>query len=262
MKDGTEILVDLRTQTDLDAYYRGEYDPVFLAAVKSLFDTNAVFLDVGANIGFYTVSIGNFIRTQGGAGKIFSFEPFWGNFNRLVENISQNHLEEICRAEMIGLSNESADGQITLREDYLCGSGTGNASIPISEAFDQGFKKVPIKLVALDVVWSKLNEPHRKIDMIKMDIEGHEDLCLQGGRQTIGEHRPTILMEVNKPYYRARGVPLDAAILSEIPGQYFIFRRHNLRWERIRSLDVCNDIDNILLVPEEKMDRKGFEILV
>lgn len=262
MNDGTEMLVDLRTQTDLDAYYRGEYDPVLLDAVKRVFDTDALFLDIGANVGFYTVSIGHFIRSKGGVGKSISFEPFEGNYNRLLENIARNHLEEWCRAEMLGLSNTSADSQITLREDFLCGSGTGNAAIPTSEELDQGFKKVPIQLAALDAVWSVRRDSLYKIDMIKMDIEGHEDLCLQGGRQTIRDHRPTILMEVNKPYYRARGVLLDSAILSDVPERYLIFRRQGGRWERIKSLNVCNPIDNVFFVPEEKMDRKGFEMFV
>jgi FkbM family methyltransferase len=262
MKDGTEILVDLRTQTDLDAYYRGEYDPVLLDSVKCLLDIDAIFLDIGANIGFYTISIGNFIRTKEGDGKIISFEPFEGNYTRLLENITRNHLDEMCRAEMHGLSNESADSQITLREDFLCGSGTGNASIPTNESFDQGFMKVPIKLTTLDAEWSGWNDSPRKIDMIKMDIEGHEDLCLQGGKQTIMENRPTILMEVNKPYYRARKALLDTVILSEIPERYLIFRRQGSRWERIRSLNVCDDIDNVFFIPEEKLDRAGFEMFL
>lgn len=86
-----------------------------------------------------------------------------------------------------------------------------------------------------------------------MDIEGHEDYCLEGGRQTIAAHRPTLLMEVNKPYYEARGVRLDERLLPLLPENYVIFREIGGRWTRSGSLDACSQIDNVFLVPVERL---------
>ena len=99
--------------------------------------------------------------------------------------------------------------EITLREDFSEGAETGNAAIPTNDEFDEGFARVPIELTTLDIVWAdqKFHPPH--IDMIKLDIEGHEDFFLRGAQATVDSQRPTILMEVNKPYYRARGVELN-----------------------------------------------------
>lgn len=122
---------------------------------------------------------------------------------RLLKNISLNKLEGHCSTRKIRLSSATSNSEVTLREDFLGGSETGNTAIPTNAEFDKGFKRVPIKLDRLDNVWQDINESIYKIDVIKIYIEGHEDYCLQGGQQTIQANRPIILMEVNKSYYAA-----------------------------------------------------------
>lgn len=260
MKDGTTITVDLRTNTEVDAYYRGEYDSRLLKAIKSLIDPDLYILDVGGNIGFYTVSLGAFLRAQGGSGKVIAFEPFYGNYRRLAENIHRNDLSGFCVVQEFGLSSISAETEITLREDFEHGSGTGNASIPSSEQFDRGFKRARIRIAPLDVAWSDIDCTQRKIGMIKMDIEGHEDHCLVGARATIKAHRPTILMEINKPFYVARGVGLDSTFSPLIPEEYTVFRSAGDRWQRLVSFDECQAIDNVFLVPKEKLELERYAI--
>lgn len=253
MKDHTNMLIDLRANIELLAFYFGEYDSTEIKLIYSLLNPNSCFLDIGANIGFYTIAIGNFIRLKSGSGKVIAFEPFDGNYKRLLDNINNNNLNKFCSAYKYGLSNESVDSLITLRKDFLKGSSTGNAAIPINDILDKGFRKVSIKLERLDDMWQSLCGMCGKIDIIKMDIEGHEDFCLQGGKTTIEKHRPTILMEVNKPYYDARKVKLDNRFLPLIPDRYSIFRQVNGTWKIITSFDECNPIDNVFLIAEEKL---------
>ncbi len=260
MKDGTQLLVDLRTHTEVDAYYRGEYDALLQNTVKRLFRPDMIFLDVGANIGFYTICIGNHIRSANGMGRVISYEPFPGNYARLQENIKRNHLEHVCHTEMIALSNQAGNGLITLREDFEHGSSTGNASIAINDVFDQGFQKVPIKLKTLDDAAGGLNIKSGVVDIIKLDIEGHEGLCLQGGRKTVHTHRPTILMEVNKAFYEARNATIEQEVLPQLPARYRIYRWQKSGWVQIDSFLACNPIDNVFLVPEEKMNMKEYAV--
>ena len=253
MRDGTTLRLDLRTQTDLNAYYRGRYDPVLMNTVVSLLDPSTVFLDVGANVGYYSVAIAAWFRAHGNQGRVVAFEPFEGNFVRLCENLADNALQAICSAHKVGLSDVAADSLITLREDFRLGAGTGNASIPTDAAFDAGFRTVPIRLEPLDSFWPQHYATAGRIDMIKVDIEGHEDYCLRGARQTLAQHRPTILMEVNRPFYDVRRVELDATFLPLLPAAYGIYRLNHGIWQRIETLTVCSTIDNVLLVPDEKL---------
>lgn len=254
MKDGSKMFVDLRSNTEVDAFYRGEYDIHLIDLIRSLLDAESFFLDIGANIGFYSIAIATSLRSKDGSGKVIAFEPYEGNYNKLLENISLNDLGNYCFAQKIGLSDASIDSEITLREDFINGSGTGNAAIPTNTQFDEGFRRVPIKLNQLDEIWPSLTDGIRKIGFIKIDIEGHEDYCLRGGLQTIKTNRPFILMEVNKPYYVVRGVDLDNVFLPLIPERYSLFRQKNRMWQKIYSLKECSTLDNVLLIPEEKLE--------
>ena len=260
MQDGTTMLVDLSTKTERVSFYTGKYDPGLIPVIQSLFNPNSSFLDIGANIGFYSVSTGNYIRSKNASGKVVSFEPFEGNYSRLTNNLEANDLNGICETNQFGLSNQAEETQITLREDFKNGSNTGNAAIRTSQAMDKGFRLAPIKLEKLDDIWTKNYGAHANIDIIKMDIEGHEDFCLEGGKETIGKHRPTILMEVNKHYYKARNVELDERFFPLIPENYNIYKQNGLKWNRIQSLNECSTLDNVFLVPTEKLGLKEYDI--
>ena len=260
MRDNTKLLVDLRSNTEYRAFFTGEYDSDLTEILCSLIKPDDYFLDIGANIGFYSVSVGEKIRTTGGSGKVIAFEPFAGNFKRLIDNLNINNLKNYCSPNKIGLSNENIDRLLVLREDFLSGSNTGNASISINERIDLGFEKVSIKLERLDDFWIKSSSFPRSISLIKMDIEGHEGLCLEGGWKTIREHRPTILMEVNKPYYYAQGIELDELFLPLIPERYSIYLKDKGSWRRIYKLEDCRTIGNIFIIPDEKIGLDDYKI--
>jgi FkbM family methyltransferase len=261
MKDGTSMKLDLRTKTELPGYYRGEYDPDLMRVVRAVFDSDSVFIDIGANIGFYTVAVGNFIRNNGASGRVLGFEPYEGNYNRILENLKANGLEDLCSVFRVGLSNGRHEGYLVLREDFELGSVTGNTALRISEEFDAGFPRVRVQLERLDDIWSGLQGKYGSIDFIKIDVEGHEDACLQGSLQTIRTHRPTILMEVNKPYYLARGLDVNDTLTALIPDDYLIYRRSGRRWVGIESLQACDPLDNVFLVPREKAVLERFRVL-
>jgi FkbM family methyltransferase len=258
MKIGTQLIVELTTQTERFAYYTGYYDRDFFDIVSQLYDPDSCFLDVGGNIGFYTTFAGHLVRKRGAAGHVLSFEPFSGNFSRLKENISLNDLDDYCTPINLGLSDEEGQCTITLREDFFSGSDTGNAAITTDKQFDAGYETAIIQLTTLDLAWEKYAQPGWRLDVVKLDVEGHEDFFLRGAEKTIAVFRPTILMEVNKPYYEARKVDLDTTFLPLIPANYAILRIVDGRCDRITSLHACRCIDNVFLVPEERFGQARF----
>jgi len=261
MKNSTVIRVDLRSTTEFLAYYRGEYDKDLINAIISLVDPNSVFLDIGANIGFYTIAVGDFFRKKDTSGTVIAFEPFETNYNRTIDNIQDNHLTNWCSVHNFGLSDDSKEELLVLREDFLEGSTTGNASIAIDNNFDDGFTKVLIKLEKLDDVWEKYRSDGKKIDFIKIDIEGHEDFCLVGGQDTIRRDRPTILMEINKPYYQNRNIEINKVFFPLIPEDYIVYKKIDTQWKSINNFDLCNVIDNVFLVPKEKATLGNYKYL-
>ena len=59
-----------------------------------------------------------------------------------------------------------------------------------------------------------------RVDVIKVDIEGHEHKFLTGARATLERNRPAILMEANRPHYKRQGLDFDALIPTLLPRDY------------------------------------------
>jgi FkbM family methyltransferase len=252
MRLGHFMKVDLRTWTERYAYFCGKYhDEEQLRAVLPLIPPNAVVLDVGANIGFFAVPFARHVSH--GEGRLYAFEPLATNVARLRENLALNSIDErtavVCA---FGLSSEHGSKQLTLREDFARGAETGNASILIEDGADEVFRAVAIEVETLDDF--RAREGMESIDFAKVDIEGHEDMFLQGAAQTVAECRPTLLMEVNKSYFRRRGVSLFRRLDELLPPAYERLRCDAGRWHVTRDETSFRELDHVLLVPQEKLD--------
>ena len=261
MVDGTFMKVDLRTRTDIDAFFRGTYDSDLVATAKQLWDQTGWFLDVGANIGYYAVAMARHSAATPGESRIAAFEPFSGNYQRLRDNLALNGLEDSCRTFNLGLSSQTGRSALILREDFQGGSGTGNAAIPVSDTLDRGFSTAEIELDCLDTLWPGQFGQGERIDFVKVDIEGHEDHFLEGASQILRRHRPTVLMEVNRPYYAARGLQLDSLFLPLLPPSCRMFHCSDGQWRATATLEVCDAVDNIYIVPEERLGRESYGAL-
>ena len=146
-----------------------------LGKIDKYLSDNAVILDIGANVGSHTV----YWALERNAEKIYSFEPLADTFNILKRNIELNSLEDRVEIFDIGLSDESCYGEIKQYSEV----NIGGTSFKKSETGDVIFKP-------LDSF--NFNE---KIDLIKIDVEGMEVDVLNGGRNTIVENKPVIVLE-------------------------------------------------------------------
>jgi FkbM family methyltransferase len=261
MAQGHRLKLDRRSLTEKSAYCTGRYDCEEIELLCRLLRRGDTVCDVGGNIGFYAVPIAS--RLQHIGGHLHSFEPVKANFARLQENIVINGLQACATAHEYALSSRAGTAEITLREDFLAGSGTGNAAIVFTEEHKSGFLLERIALKRLDDVGEEIHLD--RLDLIKLDIEGHEDKFLRGGVGIINRHLPIIFMEVNKPYYRWRQVDLWHAC-SKIVGTSHIAIlpkwRRRAAWlvekrlvgfQRVGGLSACAEIDNIFLVPPQRM---------
>jgi FkbM family methyltransferase len=211
-------------------------------------------LDVGANVGFYTVALAQATRRVGGT--LHAFEPLPANYDRLTRNLELNGVGSALEVWRIGLSNEARTARITLREDFNAGADTGNASIVISDSADAQFSQVDVELRTLDQFC--LDEGVSRIDLVKADIEGHEDLLLEGGQKSFEKWRPILFMEVNKQYYQWRGVNLASRLAKLLPEGYVTLKSHAGRgrgWYQIPDVDACERLDNVFIVPRERLDQ-------
>jgi FkbM family methyltransferase len=252
-KCGVTLEVDLRAQSQVDAFYTRVYEPESMDPTLALYDKQGTFLDVGANIGFFSALVASAIRKAGGRGRVVAFEPFPPNVVRLRANLARNGLEDCCTIVELGLSERSQRLSLVLREDFRNGASSGNASVAISSAMDADFEQVEIALETLDDVWPELGAGRAPIDFVKVDIEGHEDCFFQGAQKTLRDQRPTVLTEVNRAYFRAKGVDIDQTLRPYLPPNYGIYRYSQRRWRSVPDFASCGDFENVLLVPAERL---------
>jgi hypothetical protein len=99
----------------------------------------------------------------------------------------------------------------------------------------------------LDRIWHDKG----RIDIIKLDIEGHETKFLDGGRKTISAHRPVLFIELNRVHQVIRGIDFDTAILPLLPEHYILAELRASGITQIGNLAECSDTD-FLAIPEER----------
>jgi FkbM family methyltransferase len=166
-------------------------------------------------------------------------------------------------AREYALSSRAGTAEITLGEDFLAGSSTGKAAIVFSDSDKSRFSVERITLRRLDDLGEEMHLD--RLDLIKLDIEGHEDEFLRGGAGIITRHLPIIYMEVNKAYYRWRQVDLWEACSETVGTSHvaivpkwqrpaaWLAEKRLVGFRRIDGLSACAEIDNIFLVPPHRM---------
>lgn len=139
-------------------------------------------IDVGSNFGETTL---NFAKLTGTTGKVFSFEPDTYCFNKLKSNISLNKFSNI---QIFNIGLGSSDAEYYLSSENI--HNRGENKIQINSPMQPN-----IKVKKLDDIMDSYQI--KKVDLIKIDVEGFEYDVLRGASNTIMKHRPIMFIEVN-----------------------------------------------------------------
>lgn len=251
MRGGHRILLDARAPMQARVAYSGRYDDRLIDFLRRLLPAGGVVLDVGANIGLYSIPLA--LEAMAKNGRLFSFEPLPANAMRLQENLALNGVEAFAEVHQIALSARGEQSFLVLREDFIGGALTGNTSVLRADPADEAFSRIPIRLERLDDLVPKLGLT--RIDIIKADIEGHEYLFLEGARQTIRRFRPLVQIEINRWYTQRCGVDVNEVIPALLPDRYRLFEITTGKMRPIQSLKEVSDVSDAYAVPEEAVSR-------
>jgi len=178
--------------------------------LEKLINNNINFkntIDIGANIGNHT----NFFCNIGKAENVYSFEPIKENFEILLKN---NTNQKNCYN--LGLSNYNGYG--FMNNNHPHNSGTAKL---ISE---MGNNENRIQCITLDTLNLK------DITFIKIDVEGHELFVLDGGKYTILNSHPDILIEIHDDITIEDvllHLPKNYKIIEKIGNYNFILKYEN-----------------------------------
>jgi len=174
-----------------DIFFRivseGSYESEFACLCKKYIDRAKDAIDIGANIGFYTIL---FAKTIENKRKVLSIEPTRNALRHLYSNIKENCVSEKVIVYEGAASDRTGFLEIKTIKDKEEYSTLGLAFHPSVKT--TGYEKEVIRTSTIDDLVGNLNiEP----GFIKIDVEGAEYLVIKGARNVIKEFRPVILSE-------------------------------------------------------------------
>lgn len=151
------------------------------------------FIDIGANIGYFTVLAAKAVLKEG---LVIAFEPDPHNVKLLMKNIKVNKLKNVT---IVNKAVSDKPGHVRL---FLSEVNSGDHRIydgKDDEYFNAGMPRREIK-VETTTLEEYLCGNSRTADVIKMDIQGAEYAALQGMKRTLNQNPAIVLFAEFWPY--------------------------------------------------------------
>jgi len=165
---------------------KGVYEKGVTRVFENEIRQGAVVLDIGANIGYHTLTAA---RLVGQDGRVFAFEPEPFNFGLLVRNVEVNGYSNVIPLQK-ALSNERGKAKLFLHETCLGTHSLSPANVSIVSALSKAStfwdRYVEVEVETLDELFKDYES---RIDFIKIDVQGAEMAVLQGGRNIIEKNK-------------------------------------------------------------------------
>jgi FkbM family methyltransferase len=216
---GFRMKLDLSDWVDQHLYAAGVYEPEVAAVVEALLHENDTAVDIGANVGFFSLLFGQCV---GSGGKVIAFEPQPGVFERLNANVALNPVLPV-KVERLAVSD--AAGVLRFYPGDRSHSGVGSLRPRESEG-----DAVLVESVRLDDLLS----PDLPVHLIKVDVEGAEMRVVNGMKRTIRRYSPHVIVEVSDQFLResnSSGRELCESLLATGYQMYII------EWGGLRKVD-------------------------
>ena len=161
-----------------------EYFQPGLLLLERFLNPGMTFVDAGANTGSYTFTAA---RLVGPAGKVLAFEPGIQSFVALQKSLELNRFEQVVLRRQ-ALSDRTGSAMLYHIKGKENQFGLGPSVDP-----DIGFED--IETITLEQALTELGL--RRIDFLKLDVEGSQELILRSSRKLLSDCNPIMLIENN-----------------------------------------------------------------
>lgn len=193
--EGFKMNTSPRGYTSHQIYFFGEYDHSMSSFMRHHVEPGDHCIDVGAEQGWFSLLMAS---STGKNGKVYSYEPFSNNYEKLLCNILLNQFDWIKPIKLAVSDIESVQyftppsSSILERRSGVFNDNSGVGFI--SEVKHEN--SIEIKTTTLDQYFN--NGESHKIKLIKFDIEGSEDKAVKGGLTLIDKLSPILIIEYNE----------------------------------------------------------------
>jgi FkbM family methyltransferase len=159
--------------------YKSRWEAAEIAALRSFVRPGTVAIDVGANIGFFTRRLAEWVRP---GGLVIAIEPEAQNFEALKAMLSRRGLLNV---EVLQAVAAEAAGTLKLEV---------NAFHPADHRISEN--GTAVRAVTLDGLMEEQGWP--EVSLVKIDVQGAEERVLRGALEVIRCSHPVIFMEVDE----------------------------------------------------------------
>lgn len=143
-------------------------------------------LDVGGNIGYYTLLESNIV---GNTGKVIAIEPSPPNFEHLKKNLS---IQDAKNVDAYNFAAGDVDGEVNF---LVYRESNGSFTIPDGETTNLPGDLIKVQAKRLDTFLDELKINH--VDFVRMDVEGYEHHIIEGMKNIIKNSKPMFQIEVH-----------------------------------------------------------------
>jgi FkbM family methyltransferase len=155
------------------------YEKSETAFLKRTFFPGMVFLDIGANVGYYTALAGH---AAGPVGRVLALEPDPESFAYLTQTIQANRLTNVTSFQL------AASDQVGSAQLHISADNRGDNRLYANELASD------VVTVATTTVDALLQQVGIAVDVIKMDVQGAEGRVLNGMKGMLAQSRPITLL--------------------------------------------------------------------
>lgn len=197
-RGGLKYELDLFQNIDFAIYFISGFELNTNRAFRPYVRPGMTVLDIGANIGAHTLSLGKLVKP---GGRVLAFEPTEYAFNKLIRNIQLNpYLEATMECFQYFLTSYSeADIPNSIYSSWPLTGGHDLHVVHLGEPMGT----LGARAAALDRVLADLSVD--KVDFVKLDVEGFECDVLEGVIKMLKRNTPILIAELTPYVHKEQG---------------------------------------------------------
>ena len=222
--DGQKLFLD-KEDSLLLSTRKNNYDRFEIECLKQLIKEGDTVVDLGANIGYYTLILAQLV---GKSGHVYAFEPDPLNFEILSKNVKENKHDNVT---LVQKAISDKNGKVKL---YV--SKRNLASHRIFDAEDKR-KSIEVDVTTLDEYFQKSKKP---IKFIKMDVEGAEGATILGASKIIEDSKNLVIMMEYFPKWIKKFGDVPEEILKSLVGKKFKLFNINKKNKKLDTILITN----------------------
>jgi FkbM family methyltransferase len=194
---------DLSDALSREVCFTGLYEPPATRVFQRHVPPGGTVVDAGANWGYFSLIAA---ALCGPSGTVVALEPDPRQFDALSRNVALNNFNHV---RLLRAAAAGSEGRLTLLgyDDGEANRGVSRVAAPQDDRLSP--RRFDVPAVTIDTVTA----PWAAVDLVKIDVEGAEDLVLDGMQDGLARRRyRAILIELHPGLLQARGVDPESCV--------------------------------------------------